>query len=553
MRRGATRIAATTGLILILTHIFVFASFPASASERVVEASAATVFVRVIGKIGVVDNSGFGEEQERNVELGTGSGFVFTPYGQVLTNYHVVSGDTYHVKQGLHDMTLRLTVERIEVVLPSADTDGAPSRFDASVEASDPEVDLAVLSVNGADLPYLALGDSDAADPGEAVSVYGFPFGRDVEVGKTELPDIVPTVSVSRGAVSAVRADDAGNTAFLQTTATVNPGNSGGPMVDAEGFVLGVIRLKLRGGDGIGFAIPVNEVKDFLEVHGYVGLLPVARLRLGAEQSSREKRAPASSSGLDGRPLSDEVDRLFRSRGGLDPLRVRSGRDTLGPAASGRDTSLGRRRDRLVPCHRGEKVTGGVGRAPRSGERDRTGRPDRKRRQDGIRAVRPWEAERESHRPLHRHRGIRRLQSLDPSGIASEHRSRALAHFSGDGRARSRTDGLGGTGPSRSRRAFGGVARRMGGRGIGAVPLSRPRPRRLRPRLVAPGRLHRLSSHRMVALGTESSGGGGGLRGPASGERRARRTRIGSTGSVRDTSSPARSKQSAKASSSGKC
>jgi Trypsin-like peptidase domain len=275
--------------LLLATTVFSLASRPLASSERVAEAAAATVFVRVIGKIGIVVDASWTEQQERDVELGTGSGFVFTPYGQVLTNQHVVSGGTYHERVGSHDVTLHLTVERIEVVLPSPGTEDSPRRFEASIEASDPDVDLAVLSVNGAELPYLALGDSDAADPGETVSVYGFPFGRKVEVGRTELPDIVPTVSVSRGAVSAVRADDAGNTAFLQTTATVNPGNSGGPMVDSEGFVLGVVRLKLRGGDGIGFAIPVNAVKDFLEVHGYGGLLPVERLRLGGEQNLERK------------------------------------------------------------------------------------------------------------------------------------------------------------------------------------------------------------------------------------------------------------------------
>jgi Trypsin-like peptidase domain len=274
---------------LLIATLLVSVPLPVAGSERVVEAAAATVFVRVIGKIGMVVDSSLSEQQERNVELGTGSGFVFTPYGQVLTNYHVVNGGTYHERTGLHEVTLHLTVERIEVVLPSSDSSGDAARFDATIEASDPEIDLAVLSVNGADLPYLALGDSDAADPGETVGVYGFPFGRKVEVGRAELPDIVPAVSVSRGAVSAVRADDSGNTAFLQTTATVNPGNSGGPMVDAEGFVLGVIRLKLRGGDGIGFAIPVNAVKDFLDLHGYGGLLPVERLRLGGEQGLERK------------------------------------------------------------------------------------------------------------------------------------------------------------------------------------------------------------------------------------------------------------------------
>ena len=93
---------------------------------------------------------------------------------------------------------------------------------------------------------YLAFGDSEATTAGEAVHVYGFPFGRRVEVGQTDVPDIVPEVSVTRGSVSAARSDDAGNTAYLQTSATVNPGNSGGPMVDEDGYVLGVVRLKLR-------------------------------------------------------------------------------------------------------------------------------------------------------------------------------------------------------------------------------------------------------------------------------------------------------------------
>jgi len=166
------------------------------------------------------------------------------------------------------------------VVLPGNET----SRFDASIEAVDPELDLAVLSIAGGDLPYLGLGDSDAAAQGDSVAVYGFPFGRQVEVGKTNVRDIVPRVSASRGSMSATRADDSGNAAYLQTTATVNPGNSGGPMVDELGYVLGVVRLKLNDADGIGFAIPVNTVKDFLTFNGYEQLLPVERLRLGPEQ-----------------------------------------------------------------------------------------------------------------------------------------------------------------------------------------------------------------------------------------------------------------------------
>lgn len=259
-------------------------------SERIADPTAASVFIRVVGKLQVeVDSSWEQSAESRDVELGTGSGFVFTPYGHVLTNHHVVSGESHTERRGDREVRTRLVVERIEVLLPSAESDSPPLALPASVEVTDPDLDLAVLSVTGASIPYLALGDSDAAEPGEDVRVYGFPFGRQVEVGREELTGVVPAVSVSRGTVAAVREDGAGAPAFLQTSANVNPGNSGGPMVDAEGFVLGVVRLKLKGGDGIGFAIPVNSVKDFLEVNGYGGLVPVERLHLGAEESLEGK------------------------------------------------------------------------------------------------------------------------------------------------------------------------------------------------------------------------------------------------------------------------
>jgi S1-C subfamily serine protease len=276
------RAFALTGAILLGSSFALFA-------QRVSDPAQATVFIRVIGTVEVEVGSALGDREVRNVEFGTGSGFVFTPYGHVLTNYHVVEGGslTGRLPDG-QEVRLDLSVERIEVVLPR-EGEGAGARLEASLEVQDAELDLAVLSVASADLPYLGLGDSDAAEPGEEVRVFGFPFGSEVEVGKTNLPDIVPSVSVTKGSFSAARGDDLGNTAFLQTSATVNPGNSGGPMVDREGFVLGVVRLKLRDGDGIGFAIPVNSVKDFLEVRGYGSLLPVERLRLGSEQSLEGK------------------------------------------------------------------------------------------------------------------------------------------------------------------------------------------------------------------------------------------------------------------------
>ena len=258
----------------------------ATPAERARNPADATVFIRVIGTARVAVKGAFSEtREERDVEFGTGSGFIFTPYGHVLTNYHVIESTTIEERIGRRDVEVELAVDRIQVVLPASPN----ARFDASIEAVDPDLDLAVLSIVGGELPYLALGDSEAVAQGDAVQVYGFPFGRQVEVGQANLPDIVPLVSASRGSVAATRTDASGGTAYLQTTATVNPGNSGGPMLDEDGYVLGVVRLKLRDSDGIGFAIPVNAVKDFLTLNGYDQLLPVATLRLGPEQSLERK------------------------------------------------------------------------------------------------------------------------------------------------------------------------------------------------------------------------------------------------------------------------
>jgi hypothetical protein len=93
---------------------------------------------------------------------------------------------------------------------------------------------------------------------------------------------------VTGGSLSAVREDDAGDTRLLQTDATMLPGNSGGPMLDEDGYVVGVVRMKLSGdakSRGAGFSVPVNVVKDFLEANSLLERLPVARLRPGVRHS----------------------------------------------------------------------------------------------------------------------------------------------------------------------------------------------------------------------------------------------------------------------------
>lgn len=257
-------------------------------AERAKSPADATVFVRLVGSLHAEIGEGpFKRTAERDhVELGTGSGFVISPLGYVLTNDHVVNQrERLLVTRSGERARVTVTVSRIEVCFPSGASAAAGFSVpcsEASVTASDSTLDLAVLFVGGTNLPYIALGDSDAVNAGLPVEALGYPFGRDVEVGRVAAtPDLVPEISTTPGAISALREGDAGERRYLQISNTVNPGNSGGPLVDRGGFALGVIRMRLTKAAGIGFAIPVNDVKDFLDARGLSHLMPARRLRLG--------------------------------------------------------------------------------------------------------------------------------------------------------------------------------------------------------------------------------------------------------------------------------
>jgi hypothetical protein len=237
----------------------------------------ATVFIRVIGEVREEYDRGWKQAVERSdAEIGTGSGFLISAFGHVLTNQHVVSGAELTVNRRGTPVRVKLEVRRIEVVLP---TDGR--RFEAAVDAADADLDLAVLSITGAGLPFIPLGDSDVLELGQPVRVLGFPFGRAVEVGRAGTQDAPAQASVSRGGVSALRAGDEGEPRYIQTDASVNPGSSGGPMLDEDGYAVGVICMRLGRGSGVGFGIPINRVKDFLEVSGLERVFPARRRQLG--------------------------------------------------------------------------------------------------------------------------------------------------------------------------------------------------------------------------------------------------------------------------------
>jgi serine protease Do len=179
---------------------------------------------------GFPDDSPFPQMPERGPGgVALGSGFVIESDGYVVTNNHVVE-DASKVK-------VRLADER---------------EFDATVVGTDAQTDLALIKIEAADLPQLTLGDSDALRVGDDVIAVGNPFG----LGGT----------VTRGIVSALGRDiNAGPYVdFIQTDAAINRGNSGGPLVDMDGQVIGVnsaIFSPNGGSVGVGFAIPSNTVE----------------------------------------------------------------------------------------------------------------------------------------------------------------------------------------------------------------------------------------------------------------------------------------------------
>jgi S1-C subfamily serine protease len=275
------KLAPTCLALLVAVH-------PAFA-ERARSPSEATVLVRLVGSVRAeIDNVGQKSVITRDrVEIGSGTGFVISPDGHVLTNEHVVSRSEITVNEPNRRIVIRVNVSKIEVCFPpesAAARGGTTPCAEATISAADPELDLAVLYVGSSNQPYLALGDSDVVTPGQPVQALGFPFGRTLNVGRDSLDSVVPEITTTVGAISALRANDAGERRFLQIDGNVNPGNSGGPVVNRDGFVVGVVVARLRDAANIAFAIPINQAKSLIESRGLDQLMPTRRIRLGGMQ-----------------------------------------------------------------------------------------------------------------------------------------------------------------------------------------------------------------------------------------------------------------------------
>ncbi len=229
---------------------------------------------------------------EERVERGTGSGFILSPDGRLITNAHVVAGAD----------TVKVTLK-----------DGRS--LDGRVLGVDPLTDIAVVKIQAQNLPTVRLGDSENLVPGQWAIAIGNPLGLDNTV-------TVGIISATGRSSSQVGVPDK-RVNFIQTDAAINPGNSGGPLLNDRGEVIGINTAIRSGAQGLGFAIPIQTAQRIANQlfakgraeHPYLGiqmtgLNPALKEQLGRDTNIKitqdkgvlivrvVENSPASKAGL---------------------------------------------------------------------------------------------------------------------------------------------------------------------------------------------------------------------------------------------------------------
>lgn len=197
-------------------------------------------------------------QSKRQVPRGVGSGFVFSPEGYVMTNHHVVDGAD-------------------EIFVTFSDD----REFKAKLIGSDKRTDVAVVKIDRKDLPSLVIGDPNTLRVGEWVLAIGSPFGLQN--------------TVTAGIVSAKGRDTGDYLPFIQTDVAVNPGNSGGPLINMKGEVVGInsqIYSRTGGFMGISFAIPIDEAMNVASQLRDAGRVVRGRIGVGIAEVTKEIAGP---------------------------------------------------------------------------------------------------------------------------------------------------------------------------------------------------------------------------------------------------------------------
>jgi Do/DeqQ family serine protease len=171
---------------------------------------------------------------DKQVQKGSGSGFILNVDGRILTNAHVVEG-----------------ADSVTVILK----DGR--KFKGKVLGSDRVTDVAVVKIDAQNLPTVKLGNSEQLQPGEWAIAIGNPLGLDNSV-------TMGIISATGRSSSQVGVPDK-RVNFIQTDAAINPGNSGGPLLNHNGEVIGMNTAIIQGAQGLGFAIPINRAQQIAE------------------------------------------------------------------------------------------------------------------------------------------------------------------------------------------------------------------------------------------------------------------------------------------------
>jgi serine protease Do len=258
-------------------------------------------------KARVVRESVFGGR--RTIGQGLGTGFVYDASGYLLTNHHVIA-------------------KANEVTVSFYDGHSV----NGTVVGSDKHTDIAVVKVEEKNLPSLPLGDSDSIEVGDWVIAIGNPFG----LSHTVSAGIASAKGRTRDDVRGL--DPSGYFNFIQTDASINPGNSGGPLLNLKGEVIGINAAVRANANGIGFAIPINMVKQLLPMllrDGKIrrSAIGVEVLGLNSIESQRLKRpdtkgawvqnvragSPADRAGIS----ADDVIIAFNGKSIADPDELR--------------------------------------------------------------------------------------------------------------------------------------------------------------------------------------------------------------------------------------